>query len=520
MGEMRTIMKKLPIGIQTFENLIVEGYCYVDKTPFLERLASEGKYYFLSRPRRFGKSLFLSTLKAAYQGKKELFRGLHLERNWDWDSVHPVVHISFGSGMMRSIEELQVSFDEILYDHSREYDLSYAKESRKGRFAELIQTLHDRHGKKVVVLVDEYDKPILDNIEKPEMATAIRDELKNYYSVIKDADPFLQFVFITGVSKFSKVSLFSGLNNLNDITMDSRYSTLCGYTQDELETVFADRLHGVDTEQVRLWYNGYNWLGGEVYNPFDILLYLNSGDFRPYWFETGTPTFLVRLLHQRKYHIPALENLQAGEKLLSTLDVGLMEVETLLFQTGYLTIKSVGHVAGTRRFRLGYPNLEVKQSLTDALLPYLTGVLAASEAAKFAAYDALAAGDLDGLKDVFHSFFSSIPHDWYRKNRLAGYEGYYSSIFYCYFAALGLEVIPEDATNHGRIDMAVILDDRVFIFELKVLKKSTQPGSALDQIKHKRYADKYKKPGTTVYLVGIGFDPEDRNISEFEWEMA
>ncbi|WP_459936171.1 ATP-binding protein [Desulfonatronum parangueonense] len=513
-------MKKLPIGIQSFDKIIEDDQYYVDKTAFIHELAQSGSYYFLSRPRRFGKSLFVSTIKAAYQGKRKLFQGLYLENHWNWDAVHPVVHLSFGTGVAKSVEELQVIFDEILYDHQRAFDLTFGKHSRQGRFAELIQTLHDKYNQKVVVLVDEYDKPILDNIEKPEMAAAIRDELKNYYSVIKDADPYLRFVFITGVSKFSKVSLFSGLNNLKDITIDERYSAICGYTQDELESVFADRLHGVDLEQVRLWYNGYNWLGEEVYNPFDILLYLDSREFRPYWFETGTPTFLVKLLQEGKYNIPALEELTASEKLLGSFDVERIDVETLLFQTGYLSIKTVRQVAGTRRFTLGYPNLEVKQSLTDALLPHLTGVLAASEAAKFAAYDALAESDLDGLRDVFHAFFSSIPADWYRKNQLAGYDGYYSSIFYCYFAALGLEVIPEDANSLGRIDMTIKLEDKIFIFEFKVIGPGVQPGAALEQIRQKRYADKYKTPGVMVHLVGVEFEPQKRNIAGFAWEMA
>jgi len=205
---------------------------------------------------------------------------------------------------------------------------------------------------------------------------------------------------------------------------------------------------------------------------------------------------------------------------LGSFDVDRIDVETLLFQTGYLTIKAMRQVAGTRRFTLGYPNLEVKQSLTDALLPHFTGVLAASERAKFAAYDALAATDLDGLRDVFHAFFSSIPADWYRKNQLAGYEGYYSSIFYCYFAALGLEVIPEDATSLGRIDMTVKLENQVFIFEFKVIGSGVQAGAALEQIKQKRYADKYRAPGAAVHLIGVEFEPQERNIVGFVWEKA
>ena len=215
--------KKLPIGIQTFANLIEEGYLYVDKTPFIGLLAEQGKYYFLSRPRRFGKSLFLSTLKSTFEGRRELFQGLFLYDNWNWNQSNPVVHISFGAGVVRSVEELQETCDEILYDYSRDFGIEYHKKSRKGRFSELIRTLYENTGRRVVVLVDEYDKPILDSIENTALAIAIREELKNFYSVIKDADPYIEFVFITGVSKFSKVSLFSGLNNLKDISLDKRF---------------------------------------------------------------------------------------------------------------------------------------------------------------------------------------------------------------------------------------------------------------------------------------------------------
>ncbi|MDZ7758851.1 MAG: AAA family ATPase [Desulfovermiculus sp.] len=509
--------KKLPIGIQTFEKLIKGNYYYVDKTPFVRDLTQSGEYYFLSRPRRFGKSLFLSTIKAAYQGKKELFQGLYLYENWDWKAAHPVVHISFGSGVMRSVEELRGFFTYILDVNAREYDLHHSYEDLKNRFSELIYQLYEQSGRKVVILVDEYDKPILDNIEKTDTAVAIREELKNYYSVIKDADPYIEFVFITGVSKFSKVSLFSGLNNLEDITLHKENSAVCGYTQKELETVFADRLEDVDLEKVRQWYNGYNWLGEDVYNPFDILLYLKTQEFSNYWFETGTPTFLIKLLHSKKYAIPSLETIKASEKLLGSFDVDRIEIETLLFQTGYLTLKSVQNMAGTRRFCLGYPNLEVKQSLTDSLLTYLTGTLAESEKAKFSAFDALAANDLDAMKDIFQAFFASIPHDWYRRNQLAGYEGYYVSIVYCYFAALGLDVHPEEPTNKGRIDLVIRFEGRVYIIEYKVVEL-TDTGKALEQIKAKGYADKFA--GQEVYLIGVEFSSEERNVVGFEWERS
>ncbi|MFP4259192.1 MAG: AAA family ATPase [Desulfovermiculus sp.] len=507
--------KKLPIGIQTFEKLIKGNYYYVDKTPFARDLAQSGEYYFLSRPRRFGKSLFLSTIKAAYQGKKELFQGLYLEENWGWDTIHPVVHISFGSGVVRNVQELQTTFDEILYDHSRQYDIVYAKQSLKGRFAELVHSLYEQYGQRVVILVDEYDKPILDNIEDTNTAVAVREELKNYYSVIKDSDPYIEFVFITGVSKFSKVSLFSGLNNLKDITIDKRYSALCGYTQQELEAVFADRLQGVSLEDVNLWYNGYNWLGQEVYNPFDILLYLDSKEFSNYWFETGTPSFLIKLLTSGQYSIPQIENLTAGEEIVGSFDVEYITAETLLFQTGYLTFADFEQIGSFRRYTLTYPNMEVKSSLTNSILSTLAQDRLAKTKNQSNLIDALLANDLDAMKDIFQAFFASIPHDWYRRNQLAGYEGYYASIVYCYFAALGLDVHPEEPTSTGRIDLVIRFEGRVYIIEFKVVEL-TDAGKALEQIKAKGYADKFA--GQEIYLIGVEFSSEQRNVVGFDWK--
>jgi hypothetical protein len=296
--------KKLPVGIQSFEVIRTEGYYYVDKTPFVEKLVGEGKYFFLSRPRRFGKSLFLDTLRQAFLGKKGLFSGLYLENHWDWSPKYPVIHISFGAGVVKDTEILIKTIESILREHAEEHQISLTEEILNKRFYELIKRLYKKYSQKVVVLIDEYDKPILDNIEKKEVAIEIREELKNFYAVLKDADPYLKFVFITGVSKFSKVSLFSGLNNLNDITLHPEYATICGYTQKELEKVFTERLSKVDLEEIARWYNGYSWLGERVYNPFDILLYLDSKIFRPYWFETASPSFLIKLFQEKKYFIP------------------------------------------------------------------------------------------------------------------------------------------------------------------------------------------------------------------------
>ena len=320
--------------------------------------------------------------------------------------------------MIRDLQELKTTFSEILYDHALRFDLNYEKNSLKGRFAELIFRLHEMYDQNVVILVDEYDKPMLDNIENTETAAALREELKNYYSVIKDADPYIRFVFITGVSKFSKVSLFSGLNNLEDITVNKRFSSLCGYTENELNTVFTDCLVDVDPDQVKQWYNGYNWLGEEVYNPFDILLYLKTKEFSNYWFETGTPSFLIKLLHTGQYSIPAIEGLSAGEEIVSSFDVEDITAEALLFQTGYLTIADYERIGTFRRYTLTFPNAEVKSSLTNSILNTLARDRLSKTRIQSRLLDALPANDLNLLKEIFQTFFSSIPYDWYRKNEL------------------------------------------------------------------------------------------------------
>jgi hypothetical protein len=349
------------------------------------------------------------------------------------------------------------------------------------------------------------------------MAVAIREELKNYYSVIKDSDPYIEFVLITGVSKFSKVSLFSGLNNLEDITINPRYSALCGYTQDELETVFADRLEGVDLEKVKSWYNGYNWLGEEVYNPFDILLYLKSKQFSNYWFETGTPSFLIKLLHSGQYNIPELEHFTAGEEIVGSFDVENITAETLLFQAGYLTIAHFEQIGSFRRYELTYPNMEVKSSLNNAILNSLAQDRLAKTKNQSKLIDALLANNLEQLRDIFHALFASIPHDWYRKNQLSGYEGYYASIVYCYFAALGLDVQAEECTNLGQIDLVIRFQDRVYVIEFKVVEQAGE-GRALEQIKARGYGDKFA--GQEVYLIGVEFSSADRNVIGFEWERG
>jgi Predicted AAA-ATPase/PD-(D/E)XK nuclease superfamily len=511
--------RKLPIGIQTFREIREEDHYYVDKTGLAIDLIESGKHYFLSRPRRFGKSLLLDTFKALFEGERALFDGLAAETRWDWTRRHPVIRLDFGGGVLRDRAELDQRLDEILCDVQRDLGLPAPTGylSLGGRLAELIRLAHVQHGAPAVVLIDEYDKPILDNITDRETATVMRDGLRNLYSVLKGSDAHLKFVFITGVSKFSKVSLFSGLNNLFDITLEARWSALCGYTDEDVNTVFAPELPGLDREEIRRWYNGYNWLGTSVYNPYDLLLLFRTGVFRPYWFETGTPTFLIDMLASRHWYTPDLSRTVATETLLSAFDVDRIETEALLFQAGYLTIDSVWTIPGRREFTLKYPNKEVQASLNDSLLRVLTGGARVSEPQVSRLYRLMQAQDVAGLRSLFHAFYASIPHDWYRSNDIARYEGYYASVFYSHFAALGFDIRVEETTNHGRIDMAVEFGGAVWIFEFKVVELDPE-GKALAQIKANGYADKYRGRGEPIHLVGVEFSRDSRNIVGFDTE--
>lgn len=510
-------MKKLPIGISTFSEIIEEGYTYIDKTPFVFKMASEGKYYFLSRPRRFGKSLFLDTLAEAFSANKELFKGLDLYDKWDWSIKYPVLKISLGGGVIKGANDLDIMLDFLFNQAAKFFDVTLTYPGVREKFAQLIQLLHEKKGQKVVILIDEYDKPILDNVTRPDIASDIRESLKNIYSVIKDYDRHVKFCFLTGVSKFSKVSLFSGLNNLNDITLNPQYSHICGYTEEELEKNFKNRLAGVDRQKLKEWYNGYNFLGTKVYNPYDLLLFFDTGQYNNYWFETGTPEFLIKLLIAKKMNISDLKNLSAGDELIGSFDLDSIEPETLLFQTGYLTIKSFRQSGTFRSYDLTYPNLEVRSSLTNSILTGLVKSSADKAKNQNLLFNALEDGQIEDIKSIFQAFFSSIPHDWYRKNQLAGYEGYYASIFYCYFVALGLDVIAEDTTNKGQIDLVVKLDKRVYIFEFKVIEL-TDKGPALKQIINRGYHEKYMAQDYEIYAVGVEFNSKERNISTFEWK--
>ena len=513
-------MKKLPIAKTEIREIIEDNFCYVDKTKFIKDMVDDAHgYYFLSRPRRFGKSLLVDTMRAIFAGEKELFEGLYIEKNWDWSKKHPVVSISFGSGTRKNAIELKNGINFILKINAEKYNIELTEIETSDRFKELIKKLNEKYEQDVVILIDEYDKPLLDNLNKPAVEE-IREELAGFYSVLKDASNYLKFVFLTGVSKFSKTSIFSKLNNLTDISLSKKYADICGYTQSDLETTFAEYLKDVDLQKIKLWYNGYNFRGNSVYNPYDVLMFLWSKEYEAHWFKTGTPTFLLDLIKKRKFFLPDIENINITKSQLDEFDVNNIELDALLFQTGYLTIDKVSQIGSNYIYNLKLPNLEVKMGLTDYLLRMFYGAGVNSyERTDLAQkiYFSLFDCKPEQLEQIFHSFFSQIPHDWYRKNDIAKFEGFYSSMFYTFFTSLGLDVKAEDTTNKGRIDLTVKMERAIYIFEFKM---KTQQKNALQQIKCKNYQEKYISEQKDIYLIGIEFDEEERNICGFEMEKV
>ncbi len=509
-------MKKLPIGIQTFSKIIDENCYYVDKTLTAFKLIQGGGYYFLSRPRRFGKSLFLDTLAEIFLGSKELFKGLYIYDKYDF-KPHPVIRISFGSGDYSSNEEqIYRKLKWILKNKQEDLKVDCGDLSNDECFALLIKESYEKYNQKVVILIDEYDKPILDNITTPEMAKKARDILKNFYSVIKDSDKYIRFVFIAGVSKFSKLNLFSGLNNIEDITINEEYAEICGYTHDDLLTVFADKVKGIDLEMVKRWYNGYNYFGRPLYNPFDILLFFsNNGTFRNHWWQTGSPSFLIELLKKGNYYVPELEYSEVTEEVLNAFDVDYIDLRAFLWQTGYLTFdKRIADNLGGYAYGLKVPNIEVRISLNQFLIDYLTNQRQHKARYRLDMFDCLNNNDIEGFVEMFKTIFAAIPYTNYANNIISNYEGYYSSVVFVYLMALGYDVIPEDITNKGRIDLALKAEDKILIIEFKVDSKE----EPIKQIKDRKYFEKYSNDNKKIYLIGINFDSKQRNIVDYSVE--
>lgn len=499
----------LPLGIQTFSEIIQHNFLYVDKTRQIHSLITAGKYYFIARPRRFGKSLTLSTIKSIYSGERELFEGLWIHDQWDWDRIHPVIHISFSSLGYGGLG-LETAIRDELARIAKGHDIALRTEDISQMFRQLIQDLSSNG--QVILLIDEYDKPIIDYLTNVEQARKNQEILKRFYSVIKDSDPYLRFLLITGVSKFSKVSIFSDLNNLQDITFHRKFSTLVGYTQEEVEHYFGTAIaeladeNDVGTDEqmalVRKWYNGYSWDSKNyVYNPFSLMSYIDAGEFRNFWFETGTPTFLLKLMREQQVY--KLDNLTVSEQAFSSYDIEHLQILPILFQTGYLTIKSKGDFG---IYTLDYPNNEVKEALLSYIISDLRNEQTAlTKPMVIQLYGAFRANDLEEVIKLVKSIFKNIPSHIFL-NRA---EAYYHSLLYLVFYYLGQYIESEVSTSDGRLDSVVKTDEHIYILEFK-LDQSAE--AALKQIKDRGYAEKYAADERPKVLVGINFRSESKTV--------
>lgn len=516
--------KTFPIGISTL-NAIREDDCYyVDKTPHIERLINQGRYYFLSRPRRFGKSLLLDTIRHLFEGNEELFEGLHIHDRWDWSVKHPVVRLSFDLYYSSSVNlESNVSSQLGMLEDKHSLTDAYASSSLNGpdRFANLLYRLHRKTGKEVVVLVDEYDKPILDAIGNHELAVSNRDYLRGLYGVIKGLGDKIRFAFLTGITMFSKMSLFSALNNLQDISLSPRYSDICGYTEHDLETVFASELEGLDRDQLRLWYNGYSWCGDEkVYNPWAILNLLKDREFDVYWSVTGMPSFLYKVMTEHRFTPLDVADLKVDKSFISTFDVDNIGAEALMFQSGYLAIIGEQAEGIDIIYDLDYPNLEVRSHFNKGYFDYLFGLGRVVSAERKRLVSLLFEEDFGGFEASLRALFSAMPHQWQvGQSRTADYEGWYCAALYsCFWSGPDIDVHAEESTSFGRSDLAVVTGDKAFIFEFKLLSKGgddaeRKASEAIEQIKDRRYADKHRDESRSIHLIGAVFDAENRNLA-------
>lgn len=521
--EPHTEHRKLPIGIQTFSTLRNEACYYVDKTSLIQDLVKQGRYYFLSRPRRFGKSLLVDTLKELFEGNEPLFRGLSIHDHWDWSTRHPVVRISFGVNY-RELGDLQRNIMSQLTRIERNAGIEQsANNSGPDRLQDLLDRLHRTTGQQVVVLVDEYDKPILDVIDQPKMAAINRDYLRGFYGAIKDSANDVRFVFVAGVSMFTKMTLFSELNNLKDISLSPRYASICGYTDDDLDTVFAPELVGLDRNEIRRWYNGYHWLGEDsLYNPFDVLLLFDERTFDSYWFATGSPSFLIKALMKKGISLSELERRSVDSSQVSRFDVKNIDIDALFFQSGYLTIKERVREGNQTFYILDYPNLEVRLSLNRDLLGYLGQSSKKVTDLGKKLSRSMAINDFAGFADLLRSFFAGITYQWQPANGPARYEAWYAGMLYSCFNVIGLTLQVEESSSHGRSDMVIFHKGQIFVLEFKLVEDRTKATEALDsaitQIREIGYAEKYRSRNEPIHLVGLVFGRKERNLLEVRSE--
>ncbi|MDR2085768.1 MAG: ATP-binding protein [Dysgonamonadaceae bacterium] len=508
-------MKKLPIGIQSFSALRKNDYLYVDKTGMIYRMIMSGRIYFLSRPRRFGKSLLISTLEEVFKGKKELFEGLYIYDKWDWTQRYPVIAIDWTRIKHSSAEEMEKDMSIFLKSRANVYGIQLLTEYASSMFMELIENVYQKTGQPAVVLIDEYDVPILDAINKSkETLDAIRDFLRDFYRVLKASDKYLKFIFLTGVSKFAKVSIFSVLNSPNDITLDEKYATICGYTQPELESTFAGHIQAAADYQnmtrnellaaIKNWYDGYSWDGKSwVYNPHSTLYFFDKQLFDNYWFSSGTPTFLIELIKKRNDLTPLLSPATMVSSAYNSWDPDMIRETPLLFQTGYLTVKEMTFDSDkVPLYRLDFPNKEVAVSMKEQLLiAYTAYSFDDVPVLRSTMQQQILLNDTAGLENSIRKMLADVPYQLDGKS-----EAYYHSIFLLWMSLLGFNIQGEISTNRGRIDAVWEQAGEVVVAELKYnakKKPETLLNETFAQIRNRRYYEKYLN--RKVKLLGIAF---------------
>ena len=511
-------MERIATDTYSFPDIRNGGFVYVDKTAILKLLAdgSIGKQFFVARPRRFGKSLAISTLQCLFEGRRDLFKGLAIEPEWDWTKAYPVLKLDMGSCQAASVSDLWRKIDTLLESESRRLKVPLHGEDASARFRFMIEDLSAANpDKKMVLLVDEYDKPLLGHLGKEDV-NDIRDALKEFYSVIKTCEGYQRFAFITGVSKFSKVSIFSDLNNLNEFSMDARVALLFGYTHEEVKTNFPESLAalggklGLDAEatfaKLVKWYDGYRFEENAVpvFNPVSIGKCLSSRKFDPYWFETGTPSFLLRMLERDPV---LLDDIEVSQTSFSVYEPDRPALMSLLYQTGYLTIKEARQEGEERVYRLGCPNYEVRKAFNESLSMEFSHLGAFDHSSLLnQMLSALRHDDVNDMLDALSCFFANIP-----ANITVKREKYYQALFYAVFVLIGARTYAECWTNRGRVDAVVETPCGIYVFEFKLNGTAEE---AIAQIKEKGYHEKYLRAGKKVTLAGVAFDSEMRNLSD------
>lgn len=513
-------MIKYPIGIQNFEKLRKQGLLYIDKTKYIYRLVKTGEYFFLSRPRRFGKSLLLSTLQAFFEGKRELFKGLFIDSCDDisWEP-HPVIYIDLNASKYTEDNALRDRLNTQLEEYEKTYGRNESTRTLEGRFMHIIKAAHEKTGRQVVVLIDEYDKPILDTLHIEERELEHRDMLSGFYSVLKSADRYLKFCLLTGITKFSHLNIFSGLNNLNNISLDEQFEAICGVTQTELLDNFGEgidalaRKEGVTFEEaVRILkenYDGYHFSTNleDIYNPFSLINALSKSVIGSYWFATGTPSSLLRRFVKLDIPVDRLNGIKAN--VLALEDGGGDNPITVLYQAGYLTIKSFDR--RTRRYTLGFPNREVKESFFDCILPIYTDMNRGRSSNMLNDMtDALLDGEPDMFLKNLNALFAGFPYE-----TALDTERHFHNVFYTVVTLLGYMVDTEHHTSDGSIDLLVRTDEYIYIFEFKI---NQSPAVALAQIEEKGYAAPFAADTRRLFRVGVGFSTAERRLSGWEIE--